>query len=284
MSRSAATTAVTMVATTATPSPPCPDSRLRRLQSDLQNHLLNQDSAIAHAIVDSPPLAVADRLAIYADGYRARLIEALDDTYPLLHRLLGDEDFMALGEAFVAAHPSVHRSIRWYGRELAEFLAHTPPHAGQPILAELAQLEWTLAEVFDAPNAEPVSRAAFATIDPAAWSELRFQFHPSLRRLHLRWNAAAAWKALNSEDTPPHPECSEHAVPWLLWRQDLQNYFRSLGADEAVALDCALEGHSFGEMCQAMTECLPEEEIPLRAAGLLGLWADSGIIVAVNEA
>jgi hypothetical protein len=257
---------------------------LRQLQSELQRHLLSDDSAIADAIVDAPPLPVAVRLGIYADGYRVRLIEALDSTYPLLHRLLGDDDFTALGEAFVAAHPSVHRSIRWYGRELAEYLSRTPPHADQPILAELAQLEWTLAEVFDAADAEPASRAAFAAIDPSAWSELRFEFHPSLRRLPLRWNSAAAWKALSGEETPPHPECSEHAVPWLLWRQNLQNYFRSMTADEAVALDCALRGHSFGEICEALAECLPEEEIPLRAAGLLGTWADSGIIVAVNEA
>jgi hypothetical protein len=259
-------------------------SRLRRLQGDLQRHLLNQDNAITDAIVDSPPLPVAERLGIYAQGYRIRLIDALDSNYPLLHRLLGDDDFAALGQAFVAAHPSVYRSIRWYGRELAEFLSTVPPHAEQPIVAELARLEWTLTEVFDAPDAEPQSRAALAAVDPSAWSELRLQFHPSLRRLHLHWNTAAAWKALNAEETPPHPERSEHAVPWLLWRNDLQNYFRSLGADEAVALDCALKGHSFGEMCQAMTDCLPEEQIPLRAAMLLGQWTDSGIIVAINPA
>jgi hypothetical protein len=256
---------------------------LRRLQQDLQRHLLNHDGPIADAIVDAPPLPVAERLEIYAHGYRVRLIEALADTYPLLQRLLGDDDFTALGESFVAAHPSVHRSIRWYGRELAQTLSLIPPHADQPILAELARLEWTLAEVFDAPDADPKSRAAFAAIHPSAWSELRFEFHPSVRRLPLRWNTAAAWQALNREETPPYPECSEHAVPWLLWRQDLQNYFRSMAADEALALDCALRGQSFGEICQALAEWLPEEEIPLRAAGLLGAWADSGIIVAINE-
>lgn len=255
---------------------------LRRLQLELQRHLLTHDGSIADAIVNAPPLPVAERLEIYAHGYRVRLVEALAETYPLLQRLLGDDDFTALAESFVAAHPSVHRSIRWYGRELADHLSRTPPHAEQPILAELTQLEWTLAEVFDAPDARPQTRAAFAAVDPSAWSELRFEFHPSLRRLLLRWNTAAAWHALNNEQTPPYPECAEHAVPWLLWRQGLQNYFRSMAADETLALDCALRGHSFGEICEALSEWLPEQEIPLRAAGLLGAWADSGIIVAIN--
>jgi Putative DNA-binding domain len=258
-----------------------PVMRLRRLQQDLQSHLLGGNSAIADAIVDAPPLPVAARLGIYRDGYRVRLIEALDDTYPLLHLLLGDEAFDALGGAFVAAHPSVHRSIRWYGRELPEFMRRSPPHDEQPILAELALLEWTLAEVFDAADAESKPRAAFSAVDPSAWSELRFEFHPSLRRLHLRWNTAAVWQALSRGEVPPAPMCAEHAVPWLLWRQNLQNYFRSMAADEAVALDCALHGRSFGEICEALSEWLPGEEIPLRAAGLLGLWADSGIIVSI---
>jgi len=54
-----------------------------------------------------PPLSVADRLGIYRNAYRVRLIEALDDTYPVLHALLGDEVFIALSWEFVADHPSV---------------------------------------------------------------------------------------------------------------------------------------------------------------------------------
>ena len=255
---------------------------LIELQRDLQSHLLGGDDTVVEAIVDAPPLPTLERLGIYRNAYRVRLIEALDDTYPVLHAVLGDEVFAALGEEFVAAHPSVHRSIRWYGSEVAEFLRRQPPYAEQPIFAELALLEWTLAEVFDAADAEPKPRAALSAIDPSAWSELHFEFHPSLRRLDLKWNTTAVWQAMSHEETPPDPECAEYPVSWLLWRQDLQNYFRSMPADEAAALESALRGENFGEICAALAEWLPEEEIPLRAAGLLGLWADSGIIVAID--
>jgi hypothetical protein len=259
-----------------------PPARLRQLQRDLQSHLLGEPSSIADAIVDAPPLPTPARLGIYRNAYRVRLIEALGDTYPVLHALLGDEVFVALGEEFVAAHPSVHRSIRWYGGELAEFLGQCAPYAEQPILAELALLEWTLAEVFDAADAEPQSRAALSAVDASAWSDLQFEFHPSLRRLHLHWNTTAVWQAMSHDETPPDPVCAEHPVPWLLWRQNLQNYFRSLAADEAAALDLGLSGANFGEICEALAEWLPDEEIPLRAASLVGTWADSGIIVSIN--
>ena len=79
----------------------------------------------------------------------------------------------------MAAHPSVHRSIRWYGGELSRFLEpERRPIAEQPILAEVALLEWTLAEVFDAADAEPKPRAAFSAIDPSAWSGLHIRVPP----------------------------------------------------------------------------------------------------------
>jgi hypothetical protein len=255
---------------------------LRQLQSDLQKYLVGEASDIADAIVDAPPLPIDARLGIYRNAYQVRLIEALDDTYPVLRAVLGDEEFAALGERFVAAQPSVHRSIRWYGGELAHFLAHQSPYAEQPIFAELARLEWTLAEVFDAADAETQPRAALAAIDPTAWGDLHFEFHPSLRRLHLQWNTAAVWQAMSRDATPPDPTCAEQPAPWLLWRQDLQNYFRCMTAEEAAALNCALRGATFGEICAALRDWLPEEEIPLRAASLLAMWADSGIIIAIH--
>src|SRR5438552_8163423 len=108
-----------------------PSTPLREIQLDLQRYLLAEPSGVMDAIVDAPPLSAADRLGIYQNAYRVRLIDALHDTYPVLHALLGDEMFFALGRSFVAARPSEFRSIRWYGRELAEFVAQHPPYDEQ---------------------------------------------------------------------------------------------------------------------------------------------------------
>lgn len=257
---------------------------LRQLQQDLQHHLLGARSAIAAAIVDAPPLPTTERLAIYRNAYQVRLIEALDETYPILHKLLGDEVFVTLGETFIAARPSVHRSIRWYGRELAVFMAATPPYSEQPILSEVAAFEWTLSEVFDAPDVPSLPRAALNAVVPSAWNDLKFRFQPSLRRLPLSWNTTAVWQACSRDESPPQPELTGQPVLWLLWRQNLQNYFRSMDASEAAAIDAAIRGCTVGDMCTAIAAWVPEEQIPLRAATLLGGWADSGIIVEASPA
>ncbi len=256
--------------------------QLRELQRRFQSHLLERDDAIIESIVDAPPLPAAARLRIYGHAYRVRLQDALLDVYPSLHQSLGDEVFMAMGGGFIAGHPSVHRSIRWYGRELADFLSREAPYSEQPVLRELARFEWTLNELFDAADMASLDRAAMQRIEPYAWADLRFEFHPSLRRLTLTWNTVGIWQALSREEPPPRPESSELPVPWLIWRQRLKNYFRSLDVIENAALDAALAGASFGEICATLGQWLPDDEVPMRAATFIGTWTDSGIVTECN--
>jgi hypothetical protein len=51
---------------------------------------------------------------------------------------------------------------------------------------------------------------------------------------------------------------------------------------EAAALDAALRGRNFAEICEDLSASLPPDEIPAAAAGLLGTWADSGLIVGIS--
>jgi hypothetical protein len=256
--------------------------RLLELQRELQRDLLGAASAIADAIVDAPPLPVQARLGIYRHAYRARLIEALDESYPILYWVLGDESFERLGTRFVESHPSAHRSIRWYGRELPDFLEATVPFADQPILAEIARFEWTLSEVFDAADAGVVDRAALQAIDPERWATLSLGFHPSLRRLTLAWNTVAVWQAGSAERDAPAPGLSPAPVPWLLWRQNFKSYYRSLDAIERAALDAAVAGGTFAEICEALAAQLPDAAVPLRAATLIALWVDGGLVASLS--
>jgi hypothetical protein len=99
-----------------------------------------------------------------------------------------------------------------------------------------------------------------------------------VRRLAFEWNTVAAWKAMTAGTEPPRPERSPTAVEWLVWRSGLENYFRSLDPVEATALDAALRGSRFADICAGLTEHLAEEEIPLRAASLIATWSQSGLL------
>ena len=257
-------------------------SRLPQIQTDFQSYLLKGDSTIESHVLGTERVPVATRLAIYGDGYRARLAEALQANFPVLSELLGEEDFAALADAYIRTHDSPFFSIRYYGNALSEFLATAPEYAGAAVLAELARWEWAMTEVFDAPDAASIGVSDLAHVAPGDWAELRFEWHPSVRRLALSWNAPQIWKAVSDEGEPPEVVFNPEPVEWLLWRHELQTFFRSLQPGEALALAAAREGQSFGEICALLSAELGETEAPAKAAGFLRNWVESGLLTAAR--
>ncbi len=244
--------------------------------------MLEGDSAaIEPHVVGTARVPVATRLAIYGDGYVSRLVEALAANFPVLSELLGEADFATLGSAYVRSYPSPFFSIRYYGNALAEFLAADPGYASAPVLAELARWEWAMTEVFDAADSDPIRVDTLASVAPERWADLRFQWHPSVRRLALTWNAPQIWKAVSDHEEPPEVTLQPEPVEWLLWRQELRTYFRSLSPMEAAALDASRAGLPFGELCTVLSATVGEEQAPARAAGFLREWVESGLIIAI---
>ena len=124
-------------------------SRLLKIQDAFQRFLLGGDPTIGSHVVGTQRVPVETRLGIYGNGYRLRLIEVLQKSFPVLAQLL-DEKFEALAASYVEAHPSTFFNIRWYGDRMAEFLAADAEYSKVPILAEMARWAWAMGGVFDA--------------------------------------------------------------------------------------------------------------------------------------
>lgn len=250
--------------------------QLARLQNDLRRYLLHGDEAIARAVADRADAGI--RLDIYRAAYGLRLQACLQKDFPTLLRLFGDEAFAAVSDAYIAAHPSRHFSVRYFGHAFSTFLAQHPDYASQRIYTELAQFEWALMHAFDATDATVVELATVAHLAPSSWPELRLRFHPSVQRLDLHTNAPLLWKAANADRPLPAAEESPEATSWLVWRQTLSVYFRSLSAAEAQTLAAARAGASFGDLCAQLCDFYPEERVAQEAATLLKQWIVDGLI------
>lgn len=256
---------------------------LLTLQSRLQAFVLTGERQIEQHVLGTPLADAPTRLAVYGNAYRARLTEALASNYPALAQLLGTEDFGALAAAYIAAHLSRWPSIRFYGGELSRFLGADPRYRAAPVLAELAAWEWSMTEVFDAADASAVTAQVLARVRPEHWSGLRFELHPAVRRLDLRWNVPPLWKALTGGTERPVSQVAAEPRAWLLWREGLRIVFRSLETAEAAALDGLRDGRSFGDVCLALCAWAGDEEAPALAAAYLRAWVESGLIAALRS-
>jgi hypothetical protein len=231
-------------------------------------------------------------LNVYRDAYALRLIEALQTDYPGLQAMAGPDQFDAMARAYIAAHPSRHPSIRWFGRGVADFLAMTTPFSTWPGASDMARFEWALGEAFDAEDATPLTFDDVAALPVDAWASLRFTLMPSLRRLTLHHDAPQAW--MRRDDVVPGTLDVAAVLPgvdWLLWRSapDAETQFRSMAPDEAWMIDRTCEGIVFPELCEglgafARDAAVDGEEDAVaawaaqRAAGLLRVWVDAGMV------
>ena len=256
-------------------------SNLARLQWDFQEFLLRGSGAIHAHIAPCGRAPVTARLSIYATAYTARLVEALEANYPAVAKLLGEADFAELAQEYIASHDSHSFSIRYYGHALAHFLASQPGYKPMPFLADLAQWEWMMAEVFDSADAGSITVAALAGREPAEWTSLRFTFHPSVRAMSLAWNAPQMWKALMDDAERPRARVERLPVPWLLWRNELRELFRPLSEAEQQALTAARAGASFGDLCLLARDHSGEDEAPAGAAAFLRGWIEAGLITGL---
>ena len=252
--------------------------QLTALQNVFQRHVHRPARAMEHAVLATARAGAARRLSIYADAYRSRLVEALATDYPALREWLGADEFKALVLAFVAAHPSRFANLRWYGGDLARFLARSPVWRKRPLLAELAAFEWALGLAFDAADAPLLEAGALANVPARSWPALTFRLHPSVQRLALRGDAPRMWQWAQDRGRRPAPAMRREPVAWIVWRKGFAPFYRALPADEAWALAAVARGRNFGAVCGGLRRFTGAAGAAQRAAQLLRNWLAEGLI------
>ncbi len=246
---------------------------LSHLQDKFQQYLMSDESYFQTCVINTEKVSIETRLNIYKNAYRLRLIDALSSNYPMLHLYLGDDDFECLALNYIDAHPSIYRSIRWYGDQLPTFLTDD--------LAELAKFEWIQTLAFDAADAPVLTMDEISLISPDDWANMRFITHPSLHCVDLTWNVVSIWEAISAEIIPPEPIQEETNTTWMLWRLDLINQYCPLTEIEKWAMQAIINHASFGDICEGLCEWMNEEEAVHYAASLLKGWVTMGLLSQV---
>lgn len=250
-------------------------------QDQFQACLLEKENQFIEKIVGTKKVSKKTRLDIYRNAYQARLIEALQTTFPVLYQYLGSEQFSELCAAYIDACPSTFKSIRWYGDQLANFLLKNTYYKKFPYLSELALFEWHLAEAFDAADSAVLTIEEMARISPEDWESICFTIQPAFSYFEFRWNILAIWQALQDEKTPDNPAKLKQKTPCILWRREFTPQFIELTEIESVAINEIVQGHTFGEMCIKLSDYFSEEETGIQAAFFLKKWISLGFITSV---
>ena len=139
-------------------------------------------------VLPSKALSSVERLGIYAHMYYARLLEILGEEYPTTRQILGDKVFKGACRRFLERNPSKHRTLNRLSERFPDFLSrHLPPGSRRGLAVDVARIERAMEDVFDAPQAEPLTAAGFAAIGADEWHRVRLRVIPALRMFRLRY-------------------------------------------------------------------------------------------------
>jgi hypothetical protein len=251
-------------------------TQLQFLQSQFQNALL-LDQPLATGLLSARGVA---QFGVYQNAYRARLRAALRDNFEVLPLVMGDEVFDTLANAYIAAHPSYHYSLRWFGHELCAFMAANEALVDHPAMLDLARMEWALRNAFDAAPAALLTSEILSTVPARDWAKLRLTLHPSVQLLDLHWAVGPIWHALKSgqEDMAP-PESLEHHM--LVWRQGMNTKWKSLTPTETDFVQGLLAKSTFGQLCEVLAERIGEDHAAPTAVALLSELLHTGTLCAL---
>jgi hypothetical protein len=202
-------------------------------------------------------LEAAGRMNIYRNNVRAVFEGALERTYPVLRRRVGEDYFRQLAHGYRERYPSRSGDLHWVGEHFARYLAQTEAGTGYEWLAELAELEWDCECAFVAARAEPVEPQALASLAPDDLGLARMRLQPSLRCVASSFPVLDVWRA-------NQPEADGRAV-------DLSR------GGQCVLVYCGADGLELAEMSSAALAFTRQ----LQAGAALGVALDeSGLDLA----
>jgi hypothetical protein len=222
--------------------------------SEEAQRLIRLEQGDVEAVVArSKNLSAAQRLSIYANAYTARLLECLENFYPVLHRALGKEVFESFAFEYLQRYPSKSYTLDRLGDSFARFLEETrPADADWPdFLIDLATLEWSIARVFDGPGVEfqtLLTPEALQAFPAERFAGARLAPVPCLRVLEFRYPVNAYYTAARHAEEDEEVPLPEPAPEWVaLTRRDFVVRRYALTAPQHALLGAILAGATVGE-------------------------------------
>lgn len=249
---------------------------LRETQRELARALRAESMSRPGVFADVPPLAAADRVAVYRNNTRHFHRTALALTFPVVLRRVGEEYFRQLAHEYREAHPSRSGDLHWFGAAFPGWLAARLQDSEYAWLADLARLEWACEEAAAAGTEPAASLDVLRPLPPEALEGARLRLQPSLRLVVSDWPVWSVWQANQGEDAgapvdlatgPQHCACACAEDRVVVYR---------LAAEDHAVLAALHDGATLGG---AIAQAGSSPDVLGR---VLGWTFGAGLVVAVS--
>lgn len=169
------------------------------MQTEFTQALLDSSRTPPEGLIDPKGRPAGKRFDVYRNNVAVSLTQALEQGFPVIAKLVGDEFFKAMAGVFLRAHPPEDPRMASYGGRFPGFLQSFAPVKHLPYLADVAKLELGLRQSY---HAADVATLDVQGLDPSQVMALRPRMAPASLVLQSSFPIFSIWRANTEADAP----------------------------------------------------------------------------------
>lgn len=251
-------------------------SMLAELQAHLAAHIRhssNETSELLASVCKSADNEeLRARLAVYQNNFYASLTGVLQDTFPTIYKLCGNEFFSVLARAYIEAAPPESPLLFAWGESFPDFVRGFPALKDFAYMSEVATLEWRRHQAYYAAEKTSLTAEDFAEFNPQQLSTATLALHPSSHILISRYAVYSIWESNQQEASAEQnekPLCADQAECVLVYRNQAGIQTLNISLALATFLNKLQQEHSLADAMEAATAIDKKEFNPSSAFGFL---------------
>jgi hypothetical protein len=238
-------------------------------------------------IAPSPTLRPHQRIQIYNQQYWWRLLNAMQENFPLVTRLFGYQAFNEeIAIPYLLAYPPNHWSLGVLGDRLSKWAKehyHAPDYR---LVRNAIELDWAFTASFIAAHYEPLNFSILSTVSEEELLDLTLYLQPHLYLFHWNCDLFAFREEFIKKDVDYWTENDFPSLPkdktyrFVLFRSSTDNqlYWREASAGEFYLLQMFQKGSTINQACEFIETQEPEvcEEALQNLHGWMQSWTARG--------
>lgn len=201
----------------------------------------------------------ADRFEVHRNNTFASLMAVLEEAFPTLAAVLGEEFFRRMSAAYIRHDPPKANHLLDYGQGLADFVRLSEPLADRPWLGDVADLDWAVNAAYGAADCETLTPDFLAAIPPEQLAEVRLPLKPGAALIRSDWPVHAI--RMNPAVADGSSRLAQRSEAVLVIRPDVDVIAIPVSAAEHVFLAALDGGRTLGEAAVAALDCDPAFDI-----------------------
>lgn len=235
---------------------------LPELQRLFAATMFDASANAVQAHVEAGSLLPAERLDIYRNNVFSNYRKALQDTYPTIGRLVGDEFFNAAARVYIQRTEARSGDLNDYGEDFAEFLQGFAPARDLAYLPDMARLEWHMHRVFHAADPDPVDLSHLVTLKEDEFGRIRCALLPTARLFSSAYPVVRIWQVSQpGADDADNVSLDEGSQQVLICRRGYQVELRRLDPPEYTLLEKFSQGHTLAQALEST--CIADSDLDL---------------------